>query len=316
VSPSPAVSVVVPTVGRETRLAFLLEALAEQTLPRERFEVIVVRGRRPGEPAAPVDETGALVIEQEPAGASVLRNRGLAEARGELVAFIDDDSRPAPDWLERLVEAAGEQEGDFVLQGRIEPDPDEMQRLYGFARSHEVTGPSPWYQAGNIAYPRALVERLGGFRPEFDRGGEDADLGLRAVAAGARPVYVDAALVWHAVHSQHLWSALRDAGRWQTIPLILARHPEQRKVLERGLFWKPGPSRALLALLGILTLRKRPLLGIGALAPYVRHHVCRYERTPRALMRAALDLPGSLLVDAAAGAASIRAAARYRAPMI
>ena len=47
---SPDISVVVASVGRDTRLAFLLEALEAQTLDRARYEVIVVRGRLPGEP--------------------------------------------------------------------------------------------------------------------------------------------------------------------------------------------------------------------------------------------------------------------------
>ena len=311
-----AVSVVVPSVGRETRLAFLLEALAAQTLPRERFEVIVVRGCRPGDPAGVAEELGARVIEQEPAGPSVLRNRGLAEAGGELVAFIDDDSRPHPEWLERLVEAAEGQSGEFVLQGRIEPDPDEVRRLHGLAHSHAITGPSPWFQAGNIAYPRALLERLGGFHTEFDGGGEDSDLGLRAVAAGARPVYVDSARVWHAVHSRHLWDALRDQWRWHTIPLLLVRHPSQREALELGLFWKAGHPRVLLAILGLFALRKHPLLALGTVVPYVRYHLGGYARSPRALVRAGLDLPAHALVDAAGAAATIRAAVRHRAPVV
>jgi len=315
-STHPEVSVVVASVRRETRLAFLLEALAQQTLARERFEVIVVRGRRPAEPAADLAGSGATVIERAPAGPSVLRNAGVAAARAPLVAFTDDDCRPATDWLERLVEAARREDGDFILQGRTEPDPDELGRLHGLARSQFIVGPSPWFEACNIAYPRVLFERLGGFDERFDGGGEDADLGLRATGAGARRVYVDAARVWHAVHSRHVWAAVRDQSRWHTIPLVIATHPEQRRALELGLFWRAGHPRVLLSAAGLLAARHgRPLAAAAAL-PYLRRHVAAYDATPSGVARAALDLPARALVDLAGVAATVRAAVRHRTAVV
>lgn len=306
----------VASVGRETRLAFLLEALQEQTLAPDRFEVIVVRGREPGDPAGAAETLGARVVESRPAGPGALRNKGIACAGAPLVAFTDDDCRPAPDWLERLLEAAKRQRGGFILQGRTEPDPDELRRLHGLARTQSIVGPSDWYQACNIAYPRELLERLGGFDERFDGGGEDADLGLRALAHGARRVYVDDARIWHAVHSRHIWDALRDQGRWQTIPLVIAAHAEQRRNLEVGLFWRAGHPRVLLAAAGLLASRRGGPLWLAAAAPYVRYHVSGYERTPRGLARAALDLPGRALVDLAGVVATLRAAVRHRAPVL
>jgi GT2 family glycosyltransferase len=307
------VSVVVASVGRATRLAFLLEALAQQTLARDRYEVIVVRGRTPGEPAGDLAALGAHVVDREPAGPGALRNHGVARASAPLVAFTDDDCRPAPDWLERLVEKAHCRSGDFILQGRTEPDPDERSRLHGLARSQSIVGPSPWFEACNIAYPRALFERLGGFDERFDGGGEDADLGLRAVAAGARPVYVDRARVWHAVHSRHVWGAVREQARWHTIPLVIATHPEQRRALELGVFWRAGHPRLLLAAAGLAAARRRPGAALVAAGPYLRQHLRGYERSPRGLARAALDLPARAVVDAAGVLATLRAAARHRA---
>ena len=315
-SGSPDVSVVVPSVGRETRLAFLLEALQRQTLAAERYEVIVVRGRDPGEPAGEVEALGAKVVESVRAGPATLRNKGISAARGGLIAFTDDDCRPAPDWLERFVEAAEREDEGFLLQGRTEPDPGEIRRLHGLARTQSIVGPSGWYETCNMAYPRALLERLGGFDERFDGGGEDADLGLRALAQGARAVYVDSARVWHAVHSRHVWTALRDECRWQTIPLVVARHPAQRRMLELGIFWKAGHPRVLLALLGLLWMRRHPLLGVAAAVPYIRHHLRRYGRSPRDLVRAGVDLPGGALVDAAGAGATALGGVRHRSAVI
>jgi hypothetical protein len=286
---APEVSVVVASV-RPTRLAFLLEALERQTLDRARYEVVVERDHA-----------------ERPAGPAVLRNRGVGVAQAPLLAFTDDDCRPAPDWLERLVERAAHADGDFILQGRTEPDPDERQRLYGLARSQSIVGPSPWFEACNILYPRELFERLGGFDERFDGGGEDADLGLRAVAAGARPVYVDEARVWHAVHSRHVWQAVREEGRWHTIPLVLASHPRQREARH---------PRVLLAAAGLVAAARGRGIGLAATLPYMHQHVRSYSKTPRGMLRAALDAPARALVDLAGVAVTVRSAIRHRAAII
>jgi hypothetical protein len=122
--------------------------------------------------------------------------------------------------------------------------------------------------------------------------------------------------VWHAVHSRHVWQAVRDHAKWHTIPLVVAEHPQQRKALELGLFWRAGHSRVLLAAAGALSFRKRPLLGLAATAPYVRQHLRSYGRTPRNLGRAALDLPMRALVDLTGVAATARAAVRHRTPVL
>lgn len=311
----PDISVVVATVGRETRLAFLLEALAEQTLAPHRYEVIVVRGGGAGKPSAPARELGARVIEAARAGPGALRNKGVGEARAPLVAFTDDDCRPQADWLERFVEAAAGERGDFILQGRTEPDPDELPRLHGLARTKVIVGASPWYEACNIAYPRELLERLRGFDERFDGGGEDADLGLRAVAAGARPVYVDRARVWHAVHSRHIWDAVRDQGRWHTIPLVIATHAAQRRALEWGVFWRAGHPRVLLAAFGMFAARRGRAVALVAAAPYVRHHLSAYQPGLRGLARALVDLPARVLVDVAGVVATVRNAFHHRTPI-
>jgi GT2 family glycosyltransferase len=313
---TPDVTVVIPTARRETRLAFALEALASQTLARERFEVVVVRAEDTG-PTATAPDGLAVRFLPAPADSSAAasRNIGWRAATAPLVAFTDDDCRPAPDWLERLLEAARNGDVALILQGRTEPDPDELERLHGLAVTQDIVGPSAWYQTCNMAYPRALLDRVGGFDERFD-GGEDADLGLRAVEAGAERVYVDDARVWHAVHSQHVWEAVRDHGRWHSIPLVVAEHPAQRQALEFGLFWRAGHSRVLLAAAGFLIRRRHPVLALAAAVPYVRWHLQGARRTPRGVARAALDLPPRAVVDLTGVAATARAAVRHRTPVL
>lgn len=315
---------VIPTARRETRLAFALDALARQTFPRDRFEVVVVRGDDPG---PTVDAPDGLPVRfmsiAADAGPAAKRNLGWRATTAALVAFTDDDCRPAADWLERLVDQAKAKSGDFILQGRTDPDPDEVQRLHGLAVTQAIPALSGWYETCNIAYPRTLLERLGGFDEEFAGpdggaypiGGEDTDLGLRAVAAGAQEHFLEGALVHHAVHSRHLGKALRDTRRWRSVPRVLARHPIQRRALEAGLFGRRAHWAVLLAALAV-PLRRHPLLASAALAPYLRHHMRGYQPTARGSARAIVDLPPQALVDGAEVLMTAAAAVRHRVAVL
>jgi len=318
------VAVVIPTARRETRLAFALDALARQTLPRDRFEVIVVRAEDPGPTVAgPPSLRVRFLAAAASSGPAAKRNIGWRAASAPLVAFTDDDCRPAPGWLERLVEVAGPDPSEVVLQGRTEPDPDELTRLHGLAVTQAIPAPSGWYETCNIAYPRALLERLGGFderfagedRGDYPVGGEDTDLGLRAIAAGAEERFVADAVVRHAVHSRHLVKALRDTRRWRSVPHVLARHPGQRRALHAGLFGRRAHWALLVSALAV-PLRHRPLLAAATLGPYLRHHLQGYPRTGRGWARGLVDLPARALVDGTEVAVTAVAAARHRVPVL
>ena len=318
----PELAVVIATRDRETRLAFALEALAAQEADPGRVEVIVVRapGSEPPLATAPGSLRARFVDHDGAPGAAAQRNRGWREAKAPLVAFIDDDSRPAPGWLAAMLEAAREPTGaDRVLQGRIEPDPGERHLLYGLARSHEITGPSPRFESGNIVYPRALLERLGGFDESVSgyAWGEDTDLGIRAREAGAEAVYVDEAVVWHAVVPRTLADTVRDNRRYASLVRLLARHPDLRRELFPHGVVKPSHPLLLLAIASMLA-RRRPALtpALPYLAWQLRENLRATPPTPRSLARFAVHLPSVVASDLSELAVTLAAAARYRVPLI
>lgn len=105
-------SVVIPARNRPQALESCLDALAAQTLPAGSFELIVVDdGSEPPlvlDPARWSSKFALKLIHQENAGPAGARNRGVAEARGEFLAFTDDDCLPTPTWLENIVAALRE----------------------------------------------------------------------------------------------------------------------------------------------------------------------------------------------------------------
>jgi glycosyltransferase involved in cell wall biosynthesis len=309
VSGTPEIAVVIATRERE--------ALARQTVARDRFEVIVVRGGGPGgvTAAAPEGLRARFIDHRGRPGAAAQRNAGWRATEAPLVAFIDDDCRPTPGWLDGALAAAAGR--NVIVQGRIEPDPGERQLLFGFARSAEITGPTGRYEAGNIFYPRALLERVGGFDESFTgyAWGEDTDLGLRAAAAGGELVYADDALVWHAVVPRTLGATVRDNRRYASLVRLLGRYPELRRDLFPHRVIKPSHPLLLLALAGAVLGGRR---GAALAMPYLIWQVRqgRVRPSPRALARFAVHLPAVAVSDLSELAITLAAAARYRVPVV
>jgi len=102
----PFFSVIVPTYERAGQLSVCLHALACQSYPRDHFEVLVVNDGSEAPPEAVVDcfrdKIDVTLLTQPHAGPAAARNNGAERARGEFLAFTDDDCRPAPNWLKAL----------------------------------------------------------------------------------------------------------------------------------------------------------------------------------------------------------------------
>ena len=293
----PRVTVVVPSHDRPARLAALLDALAAQTLPRERWEAVVVHDS-PGETDAvlanhPLANAGVLRAVRFPAGsgsAAAMRNAGWRAARAPLIAFTDDDCRPAPTWLARLLDAAGAEPG-AVVQGRTRPDPDEapaplpdrfIPGVFVFVHTLSVDPPSPQGETCNMLYPRTLLERLGGFCEAFRLPfGEDSDLVLRARRDGAGVEPAPDALVLHAVETLSLGDRVRATRRWSQLALVAKRNPEYRRGPDKplGIFVSRRHALFLVALAGAAATPWRARLALAAL-PWLRFTVGLYRDVP------------------------------------
>jgi GT2 family glycosyltransferase len=289
-----SVSVVIPTHDRAERLRSLLGSI-------EGADEVVVAADRPSEAVLRVLEDFDVRIVRASGGPAVARNAGWRAARGELIAFVDDDCVAAAGWLAALRGAA---DGAAVVQGRVAPLPAEEGRLGPFSRTLRVEGAGPFFQTANILYPRALLERLGGFDEAYAYpAGEDTDLGWRAREAGAEVRFAPDALVWHAVHELGPVAMARDAARWGSAVRIVKRHPGLRAHFHRRIWWKRSHERLVLGALAVVLLR-RPW-ALAALAPWALEH--------RTGVR---SLPGHLLVDAAEVAAMARGSASARTLLI
>jgi GT2 family glycosyltransferase len=306
------ISAVIATRDRAGRLEALLQSLASQSGGASLEAVVVDDGSTDATPdllERGVDGLELRALRHDPSrGPAAARNAGWVAAHGELIAFLDDDVVTEPDWAKALLDAHRRAPA-AVIQGRTDPDPAELDSAGVFRRSREVTAPDPSYPACNIAYPRELLERLGGFHESFRRpSGEDTDLAWRARAAGADVVYESSVRVRHAVYAGGLAGLLRDAARWEDTVLALKRNPEMRSAYRHRIFWQESHELLLLAFAGACLARRTRGVSLALAAPYARHYISHHRRVAGALAA----LPGYVLVDAAEMVALLRGSVRHR----
>src|SRR5581483_3600398 len=228
-------------------------------------------------------------------------------AIAETVVFTDDDCRPPREWLDGVL-AAVKEHPNAVIQGPVEPDPDERVMLRSpHPRTQSFSDvPRPWAECCNIVYPRPLLDELGGFAEDM-RTGEDAELNQRALAAGAEYVGDERMLSYHAVDEGTVLSALRQVARWGDLALLLKRQPRLRRQLTARVFWKREHALLLLAAFAVLRARQRPAAIVLAL-PWA---TARNSHGPsaRGRLRQLAELPGWALIDAAEIAVLAKASA-------
>jgi GT2 family glycosyltransferase len=235
---TPFVSVIMPTCGRTPKLKRALDSIAALEYPN--FEVVVVDNAPHLEStarfiAARTERESRVRYTTEPrAGVTHARNRGLAEAKGEIVAFADDDVIVDRHWLQALVDGFTDVDVTAVtgqvLASELEtPAQVWIEEYGGFCkgsrrRKFDRGGfetieegrvrrfaatpgslypylPGTYGTGANMAFRTAALRRLGGFDPRL-RTGEDIDVLMRVVLAGHALVYEPAAIVWHAHHRE------------------------------------------------------------------------------------------------------------------
>jgi glycosyltransferase involved in cell wall biosynthesis len=201
----PFVSVIIPVYNDAERLRLCLRALARQTYPRGRYEVVVVDNGSDEsiEPAVAEFDRASLCREEQP-GSYAARNRGLSVARGEVIAFTDADCLPAPEWIERGVGRLLGAPGCGLVAGRVEVFPNDPRRatavelyeMVTYLQQRKHVEVERFGATANLFTRRAVFERVGTFKGEMLSGG-DVEWGGRVAAAGYGMLYAEDAVVAH-----------------------------------------------------------------------------------------------------------------------
>jgi GT2 family glycosyltransferase len=212
----PEISVIVVNFNGGAHLETCLAALERQD--NAHFEVVLVDNASVDDSVRTVRERFPwvrLVVLGENRGFAGGNNAGVAEARGRLIAFLNNDTRADTQWLARLRAAFESAPGAAMATSRIVfmHDPsildsagDGLTRAGGaFKRGHgsaavAASTPCEVFGACGAAFmmPRSVFDEVGGFDEDFFLSHEDVDLSYRVRLRGYRVLYVPDAIVEHA----------------------------------------------------------------------------------------------------------------------
>ncbi len=214
----PPVSVIIPNYNGKRFLETCLTALLQQTYPAEYLEIILVDDASTDDSVAYVRAhfpgVRVLVLERN-SGLAAACNRGAAQARGEIIALLNNDTEVEPNWVEALVDAlarhpwAGAAASKMLLFDRrnVLHSAGDIMGIDGIPRNRGV-----WEEdrgqydeqrvvfggcGGAVAYRREVWEALGGFDEDLFMYLEDVDLAWRMQLQGWGTVFAPEARVYH-----------------------------------------------------------------------------------------------------------------------
>jgi glycosyltransferase involved in cell wall biosynthesis len=244
----PLVSVIVCTRNGARTLPDCLAGLAR--LEYQNFEVIVVDDGSTDATPEIVAASGFRLVSTEPRGLGSARNAGMNAARGEIVAYLDDDAWPDPHWLSYLMHTF-ETTGHAAVGG-----PNIAPPLGGFVASCVANAPgSPTHvligdreaehlPGCNMAFRKRDLRNIGGFDPQFHTAGDDVDVCWRLRERGLTLGFHPGAVVWHLRRSslRTYWKQQRGYGAAEAV--LELKWPERYNVpghlTWHGRLYSPG----------------------------------------------------------------------------
>ncbi len=249
----PRVSVIVCAFNAQDTIAQCLDGLRDVEYPN--FEVIVVND-------GSTDATGTIaarypvrLITTPNRGLSNARNTGLEAAEGEIVAYLDSDAFPDPNWLQYL--AAAFRDATFVGIGGPNLAPPKLGRI-AECFDNAPGGPAHVLLSDreaehipgcNMAFRRESLVAIGGFDPALRVAGDDVDICWRLQARGWTLGFSPGAMVWHHRRTtlRSYWKQQRGYGRAEA--LLEKKWPEKYNELGHlswgGRIYAKGVPQAL-----------------------------------------------------------------------
>lgn len=243
----PMFSVVVCTHNGEQHMKACLPALMRLDYPS--YEVIVVNdGSSDGTETVVSDylsEDPAVapvvkLINLQHAGLSAARNRGAQEAKGEIIAYTDDDCEPDEAWLRWLAWAFSKAGWDSCGGPNLPPAPlkgdddgvdEAVVASAPGAPSHVLLsdGEAEHIPGCNLVVKKDVLNRIGGFDPVYRVAGDDVDFCWRIMAAGYRIGFSGAAFVWHRRRTTLVRYFKQQLGYGKAEALLMKKHPDKFK---------------------------------------------------------------------------------------
>ena len=221
----PVISVVICTYNRDKFIGEALNCLAKQTLSAELFEIIIVDNNSTDDTSgiaknfiAAHPELNIRYVPEVNKGLSFARNRGIAEAKGPIITYIDDDAEATPGFLQSIVSFMEADKTIVGIGGKVIPKYSESQEpkwmskyLYGFVGLMDY-GVKPKrfdstmkYPAGcNMSYIKDILLKAGGFNNQLTFRSDDKYIFYQVTKLSGNIFYLPQALLYHNIDNDRL----------------------------------------------------------------------------------------------------------------
>ncbi len=238
----PKVSVVVCTYNGSKTLDGCLRSLRKLDYPD--YEVVLVNdGSTDSVPEIAARYPYIRYHEQPNRGLSVARNVGMDLARGEIIAYTDDDCFADPDWLYFLVAKLLETDASGVGGPNLLPTNDGpvaacVSASPGTPAHVLIDDNVAEHVPGcNMAYWAERLRAIGGFDAVYTKAGDDVDVCWRLQAEGEKIAYAPAAMVWHHRRATVAAYLKQQRGYGEAEGLLKRKHPEKFRGFRLDLNW-------------------------------------------------------------------------------
>ncbi|MBL0226750.1 MAG: glycosyltransferase family 2 protein [Geobacteraceae bacterium] len=219
------ISVVICTYNRSELLSHCLRSLAEQTLSKQLYEIIIADNNSHDDTRLIAEEftrkeSNIRICYEERRGANHARNTGVGFARGEYVAFIDDDAIAYSDWLSNILNYIRRHRDVVVFGGPYDayslvPTPEWFPPEYGILYLGDCERPleigKEWLAGTNLIVKKDVFSRIGGFQEKLgavENGvfyyGEETRLLVDLSECGYSVCYVPSVRVKHLIRSDRM----------------------------------------------------------------------------------------------------------------
>ena len=219
-------SVVIPTHNKAEDVERCVSGVLSMPFNYGRFEVVVVDdgSREPIEERLRKFDRGDValrVVRLEGSGPAAARNAGIREAKGDIVAFCDDDAIPQDGYLDAIYEPFTTSSEVVGVEGAVIPIDGEEFGLLGMSPKNDCGGV---YLTCNIAFRRDILVRVGGLDQAFPFPAfEDCDLAAACEEHGTI-IWQPAAIVHHPRRCWSLWRAVREIKFYEPLVLFARRY--------------------------------------------------------------------------------------------
>lgn len=266
------ISAVICTYRNPDMLRAAIKSLLNQTLPAHEYEIIVVDNNSQDETADVVKELAETAshpvryIFEGRQGLSYARNTGIQAARGDIIAFLDDDAEADPGWLATLLDVYDRIPEAWAVGGKVLPkleaeppgwleDTDTMQASLSILEWGEESRPlrqNEYFIGANCSFRKQVFTEIGFFATDLGRkgclllGNEETELQDRIKNYGKLAFYTPQAVVHHHIPRERLTKRYlfsRAYGDGMSYAILLIRNDKvaefAKRVLSNGgaLLW-------------------------------------------------------------------------------